>query len=74
MQYNNELQNRVYNLAKTYTTNELETQDLLQKDKIAHPKTFEERNQDLVILHVIVGQLQERGVTVENKPNLTQAT
>ncbi|MCL2477796.1 hypothetical protein [Candidatus Bathycorpusculum sp.] len=74
MPYNNELQNRVYNLAKPLDLNALQNQYLIQKDKIAHPKTFEDLNQDLAIFHVIVDLLEERGVKVENKPTMAQVT
>jgi len=68
MQYNNELQNRIYNLAKTYNTNELKTQYLIQKDKIIHPKSADEFNQDLAIFRVIVDLLKEKAITVETPP------
>ena len=71
-QYNNELQNRVYSLAKPLDLNALQNQYLIQKDKIAHPKTFEDLNQDLAIFHVIVDLLQEKGIKVENKPTIAQ--
>ncbi|MDR0471676.1 MAG: hypothetical protein LBH79_08155 [Nitrososphaerota archaeon] len=74
MQYNNELQNRVYSLAKTCDLNALQKQYLLQCDKIQHPKTVEDLNQDIAIFNVIVDLLKEHGVTVENKPNLIQVT
>jgi len=74
MQYNNELQNRVYCLAKPLDLNGLLNQYWLQKDKIAHPKTFEDLNQDLAIFHVIVDLLQEKGIKVENKPTMAQVT
>ena len=73
-QYNNELQNRVYCLAKTLDLNALQNQYLIQKDKINRPQTFEDLKEDLAIFAVIVDLLEERGVKVENKPTMAQVT
>ncbi|MCL2477696.1 hypothetical protein [Candidatus Bathycorpusculum sp.] len=70
MQYNNELQNRVYRLAKPLDLKGLLNQYWIQKDKINRPQTTQDQKEDQAVFAVIVDLLKERGVMTGTLPNI----